>query len=144
MIRRPPRSTRTDTLFPYTTLFRSTVAVAREIERRRPELATARWWREERGARVFLDYNRMARDQTIASAYSVRASKHAYVSAPLTWAEVRSARVEDFDIWTMRERFAELGDVTGALADVAHALPPLLALSDRQVQGEAPFPTPVP
>src|SRR3546814_1753841 len=76
MIRRPPRSTRTDTLFPYTTLFRSTVAVAREIERRRPELATARWWREERGERVFLDYNRMARDQTIASAYSVRSEEH--------------------------------------------------------------------
>jgi len=77
----------------FTEVRHATVAVAREIERRRPEIATARWWREERGERVFLDYNRMARDQTIASAYSVRASKNAYVSAPLTWDEVTTAHV---------------------------------------------------
>src|SRR3954447_9713788 len=64
------------------------VAVAREIERRRPDIATARWWKEERGERVFLDFNRMARDQTIASAYSVRARPQATVSAPITWEEV--------------------------------------------------------
>lgn len=124
----------------FTEVRHATVAVAREIERRRPELATARWWREERGERVFLDYNRMARDQTIASAYSVRASRFAYVSAPLTWAEVTSARVEDFDIWTMRERFAELGDVHGAIDDVHHDLTPLLELYESQGEGEAPFP----
>ncbi len=124
----------------FTEVRHATVAVAREIERRRPEIATARWWREERGERVFLDYNRMARDQTIASAYSVRASRSAYVSAPLTWAEVTSARVEDFDIWTMRERFAELGDVHAAIDDVAHDLTPLLELYESQGEGEAPFP----
>ena len=124
----------------FTEVRHATVAVAREIERRRPEIATARWWREERGERVFLDFNRMARDQTIASAYSVRASPHAYVSAPLTWAEVASARVEDYDIWTMRERFAELGDVHAAIDDVRHDLTPLLELYESQGEGEAPFP----
>ena len=124
----------------FTEVRHATVAVAREIERRRPEIATARWWREERGERVFLDFNRMARDQTIASAYSVRASKHGYVSAPLTWAEVTSARVEDFDIWTMRDRFADLGDVHGAIDDVHHDLAPLLELYASQGEGEAPFP----
>ncbi|TAL13078.1 MAG: ATP-dependent DNA ligase [Frankiales bacterium] len=124
----------------FTEVRHATVAVAREIERRRPEVATARWWREERGERVFLDYNRMARDQTIASAYSVRASRFGYVSAPLTWSEVTSARVEDFDIWTVRERFAELGDVHAAIDDVRHDLTPLLELYESQGEGEAPFP----
>ena len=113
------------------------VAVAREIERRRPDLATAKWWKEERGERVFLDFNRMARDQTIASAYSVRARPQATVSAPITWEEVSRVQVADFDIWTMRDRFAELGDVHAAIDDVHHDLAPLLALYDGQ---EAPFP----
>jgi DNA ligase D-like protein (predicted polymerase) len=124
----------------FTEVRHATVAVAREIERRRPELATARWWREERGARVFLDYNRMARDQTVASGYSVRASRLALVSAPLTWAEVPSAQVEAFDIWTMRDRFADLGDVHAAIDDVHHDLTPLLELYASQGEGEAPFP----
>ncbi|MGZ6793960.1 MAG: non-homologous end-joining DNA ligase [Mycobacteriales bacterium] len=116
------------------------VAVAREVERRRPEIATARWWKEERGERVFLDFNRMARDQTIASAYSVRARPQATVSAPVTWDELPDCEIADFDIWTMRERFARLGDVHAAIDDVAHDLTPLLELYDRQGQGEAPFP----
>jgi DNA ligase D len=116
------------------------VAVAREIERRRPELATAKWWKEERGERVFLDYNRMARDQTIASAYSVRARPHATVSAPITWEEVSRVQIADFDIWTMRDRFAELGDVHAAIDDVQHDLTPLLDLYAQQADGEAPFP----
>jgi DNA primase len=116
------------------------LAVAREVERRRPELATSRWWKEERGERVFLDYNRMARDQTIASAYSVRARPAATVSAPVTWDEVPDCEVEDFDIWTMRDRFAQLGDVHATIDDVAHDLAPLLELYERQGEGEAPFP----
>src|SRR5919112_3525133 len=116
------------------------VAVAREVERRRPDIATARWWKEERGERVFLDFNRMARDQTIASAYSVRARPQATVSAPLTWEEVGRVDVADFDIWTMRDRFAELGDVHAAIDDVAHDLTPLLELYASQGDGEAPFP----
>lgn len=116
------------------------VAVAREIERRRPDLATAKWWKEERGERVFIDFNRMARDQTVASAYSVRARPQATVSAPLTWEEVPRVEVGDFDIWTMRERFAELGDVHVDIDDVAHDLSPLLELYERHGDGEAAFP----
>jgi DNA ligase D-like protein (predicted polymerase) len=116
------------------------LGVAREVERRRPELATSRWWKEERGERVFLDYNRMARDQTIASAYSVRARPSGTVSAPVTWDEVSWVTVEDFDIWTMRERFAELGDVHAAIDDVAHDLQPLLDLYESSGEGDAPYP----
>ncbi|MCU1673511.1 MAG: polymerase LigD, polymerase domain protein [Frankiales bacterium] len=116
------------------------LGVAREIERRRPELATSKWWKEERGERVFLDFNRMARDQTIASAYSVRARPNATVSAPLTWAEVPLVTIEDFDIWTMRERFAELGDVHAAIDDVHHDLQPLLDLYEHSGEGDAPYP----
>jgi DNA ligase D len=124
----------------FTEVRHAAVAVAREMERRRPDLCTARWWKEERGERVFLDYNRMARDQTIASAYSVRARPTATVSAPLTWDEVPDAQVEDFDIWSMRDRFAARGDVHAAIDDVAHDLTPLLELYERQGEGEAPFP----
>ena len=116
------------------------LAVAREVERRRPELATAKWWKEERGERVFLDFNRMARDQTIASAYSVRARPQATVSAPLTWDEVPACEIADFDIWTMRDRFARLGDVHASIDEVAHDLSPLLELYARQDEGEAPYP----
>jgi DNA ligase D-like protein (predicted polymerase) len=116
------------------------VAVAREIERRRPDLATARWWKEERGERVFVDFNRMARDQTIASAYSCRATPTGTVSAPVTWDEVPDCEVADFDIWTMRERFADKGDVHAAIDDVHHDLQPLLDLYERHAEGEAPFP----
>ncbi len=116
------------------------VAVARELERRRPDIATAKWWKEERGERVFLDFNRMARDQTIASAYSVRARPQATVSAPVTWDELADCQIADFDIWTMRTRFLEKGDVHAAIDDVAHDISPLLELFDRQADGEAPFP----
>jgi DNA ligase D-like protein (predicted polymerase) len=124
----------------FTEVRHATVAVAREIERRRPDLATAKWWKEERGERVFLDFNRMARDQTIASAYSVRARPQATVSAPVTWDEVPDCEVADFDIWTMRERVARLGDVHADIDDVAHDLTPLLELYEAQGDGEAPFP----
>ncbi|MCW2723965.1 MAG: polymerase LigD, polymerase domain protein [Frankiales bacterium] len=126
--------------WPFLDVRHAAVAVAREIERRRPDLATAKWWKEERGERVFLDFNRMARDQTIASAYSVRARPQATVSAPITWEEVPRVEIADFDIWTMRERFSELGDVHGAIDDVAHDLTPLLELYAGQEEGEAPFP----
>ena len=124
----------------FTQVRHAAVAVAREIERRRPDLATAKWWKEERGERVFLDFNRMARDQTIASAYSVRARPQATVSAPVTWDELPDCEIADFDIWTMRERFARLGDVHASIDDVHHDLAPLLELYDRQAEGEAPFP----
>jgi DNA ligase D-like protein (predicted polymerase) len=110
---------------------RSALAIAREVERRMPDVATAAWWKEERGRRVFLDYNRMARDQTIAAAYSVRARPSATVSAPITWDEVPVCEIEDFTIVTMRERFAKLGDLHAAIDDVAHDLEPLLEMVER-------------
>ena len=124
----------------FTEVRHAAVAVARELERRRPELITAQWWKEQRGERIFVDFNRMARDQTVASAYSVRARPQATVSAPVTWDELPDCQIADFDIWTMRERFARLGDVHAALDDVAHDLSPLLELYDRQGAAEAPFP----
>ena len=126
--------------YTFTQVRHAALAIGREVERRRPDVATAKWWKEERGERVFLDYNRMARDQTIASAYSVRARPTATVSAPLTWDEVPHAEIEDFDIWTMRERFAALGDVHAGIDDVHHPLEALLELYERSGEGEAPYP----
>src|SRR3712207_9578366 len=106
MIRRPPRST----LFPYTTLFRSftdvrhaAIAFGRELERRLPGQVTTKWWKEERGDRVFLDYNQNARDRTVASAYSVRANAEARVSAPITWDELGACELGDFTMATVPE-----------------------------------------
>lgn len=116
------------------------IAVAREVARRRPDLATASWWKEERGERVFLDFNRMARDQTIASAYSVRARPDGQVSAPLTWDEVADATNADFTLATMPKRFAEKGDVHAGIDDAAMPLDALLDLYESSGEGEAPYP----
>src|SRR5204862_2518825 len=90
---------------------RCALAFAREIERRAPELVTTAWWKEERGERVFVDYNQNARDRTILSAYSVRGRPDATVSAPVTSDELPEVETEDFTIATMPARFAELGDL---------------------------------
>ena len=81
--------------------------LAREVENRAPGLATARWWKEERGESVFVDFNQNAKDRTVASAYSIRPLPDARVSTPLTWDEVRSARPEQFTVPTVPERFAD-------------------------------------
>ena len=88
---------------------RAALAFAREVERRAPDLATSKWWKEERRG-VFLDYNQNAKDRTIAAAYSVRPRPDARVSAPLTWDEVDASEPGDFTLTTMPKRFAELGD----------------------------------
>jgi bifunctional non-homologous end joining protein LigD len=103
------------------------VALAREIERRAPGEATARWWKEERHG-VFVDYNQNAKDRTVASAYSVRPRPDARVSAPLTWDEVPGCRPEEFTIDTMPARFAALGDVGAGIDEAVGSLEPLLAL----------------
>ena len=72
---------------------------------------TVNWWKEERGERIFIDFNQMARDRTIASAYSVRANPRATVSAPLRWDEVQDVLPDDFDVRTLPPRFAEVGDL---------------------------------
>ena len=96
---------------------RCALAFAREVERRAPELVTTAWWKEERGEKVFIDYNQNARDRTIASAYSVRARPDATVSAPVTWDELQDVETEDFTLATMPARFAELGDVQAGIDD---------------------------
>ena len=96
---------------------RCALAFAREIERRAPDLVTTAWWKEERGEKVFIDYNQNARDRTIASAYSVRPRPDATVSAPVTWDELPDVETEDFTLVTMPERFAQLGDVQAAIDD---------------------------
>ena len=87
-----------------------------------PGEVTTKWWKEERGERIFVDYNQNARDRTIASAYSIRPKPGAPVSAPLTWDELADVAPEDFTVATMPARFAEVGDRHAAIDDVAHSL----------------------
>ncbi len=123
---------------------RAALAFAREVERRAPDLVTTAWWKEERGAQVFLDYNQNARDRTIAAAYSVRGKPHGPVSAPVTWAELPDVEIEDFTIATMPARFAQLGDVHDGIDDAVWDVEPLLEWADRDEQdhglGDAPYP----
>ncbi len=104
--------------------------VAREVERRAPELATARWWKEEREG-VFVDFNQNAFDRTVASAYSVRATPDARVSTPLFWDEVADCRPEAFTIATVPERFADHGDPWEGMDDAAGGLDALLDLAEQ-------------
>ncbi|MGV0774487.1 DNA polymerase domain-containing protein [Mycolicibacterium elephantis] len=105
-------------------------AVAREVERRAPELATARWWKEEREG-VFVDFNQNAFDRTVASAYSVRATPDARVSTPLRWDEVPDCQPEKFTIATVPKRFEAIGDPWADMDDTAGSLEALLDLADR-------------
>jgi DNA ligase D-like protein (predicted polymerase) len=104
--------------------------VAREVERRAPELATSRWWKEEREG-VFVDFNQNAKDRTVASAYSVRATPDARVSTPLRWDEVPDCDAANFTITTVPQRFAELGDPWQAMNDSAGDLDRLLTLAEE-------------
>ena len=110
---------------------RCALAFAREIERRAPELVTTAWWKEERGEKVFIDYNQNARDRTIASAYSVRPRPDAAVSAPVTWDELPDVETEDFTLVSMPARFASLGDVQAAIDDTVCDLRVLLEWVER-------------
>ena len=111
----------------FTDVRRAAVALAREIERRAPDLATAQWWKEERHG-VFVDYNQNAKDRTVASAYSVRPTPDARVSTPLTWPEVPDCDPAVFTIDTVPGRFADLGDPWAGMDETAASLEPLLAL----------------
>jgi DNA ligase D-like protein (predicted polymerase) len=121
---------------------RAGLALAREVERRNPALVTTAWWKEERHG-VFIDYNQNARDRTIASAYSVRPTPDARVSCPITWDELPSVELADFNIETVPERFKRLGDPMAGIDDRAFSLEPLLELVERQERdglGDAPWP----
>src|SRR3954451_17554722 len=102
------------------------IGFGRELERRLPGEVTTKWWKEERGERIFVDYNQNARDRTIASAYSIRPKPGAPVSAPLTWDELADGAPEDLTVGTMPARFAEVGDRHAAIDDAAFSLQPLL------------------
>ncbi len=121
---------------------RAAVALAREVERRAPDLATAKWWKEERHG-VFVDYNQNAKDRTVASAYSVRPTPDARVSTPLTWDEVAGCQPEVFTIDTVPDRFAKLGDPWRGMDEAAGSLEPLLSLAEQDEAAgmpDAPWP----
>jgi DNA ligase D len=127
----------------FTEARRAVIAFAREVERRRPDLATTSWWKEQRGEKVFLDYNQMARDRTIACAYSLRANARATVSTPVTWDELPQVEPDDFTLDTVQERFAKIGDPHVAIDDVAHDITPLLEWAERDERagdGDMPYP----
>jgi DNA ligase D len=110
------------------------IAIGRELSRRMPDHATVNWWKEERGTRIFVDFNQMCRDRTIAAAYSIRPTPTAVVSAPLTWDELGDVRPEDFTIPSMLTRFAEIGDAWKPFYnEVPGTLDRALALYDRDV-----------
>jgi bifunctional non-homologous end joining protein LigD len=121
---------------------RAAVAVAREIERRAPELATSKWWKEERHG-VFVDYNQNAKDRTVASAYSIRPVPDARVSAPLTWEEVPTCDPAAYTMFTVPERFASLGDPWAGMDEAAGPLDALLEQAARDEAAglpDAPWP----
>jgi DNA ligase D len=121
---------------------RAALALAREVERRAPGLATSRWWKEERRG-VFVDYNQNAKDRTVTSAYSVRPKPDARVSAPVSWQELVDCDPADFTLWTMPKRFATLGDPHADIEQWRCSLEPLLELSrvhEAEGSGDAPWP----
>jgi bifunctional non-homologous end joining protein LigD len=126
----------------FTDVRRAAVAVAREIERRAPDLATSKWWKEERHG-VFVDYNQNAKDRTVASAYSIRPVPDARVSTPLTWDEVPDCDPADYTTGTVPARFAEIGDPWAGLDEAAGSLDALLDLAARDEAAglpDAPWP----
>ncbi len=126
----------------YPQVRRAALALARDVERRAPSIATSKWWKEERHG-VFLDYNQNAKDRTVASAYSVRPTPDARVSAPLTWDEVPVAELGDFTLLSVPARYASIGDPGAAIDDAVGSLDALLELSARHEKeglGDAPWP----
>jgi DNA ligase D len=119
------------------------VALARELERRRPDLITAAWWKEERGARVFVDFNQNAPHKTVFGAWSVRARAGAQVSTPVAWDEISEIHPDQFTIASLPDRLASVGDTWAGMNDDPQSLEPLLAMHERdQASGlpDAPWP----
>jgi DNA ligase D len=127
----------------FTDVRHSAIAFGRELERRLPSQVTTSWWKEERGQRIFIDYNQNARDRTIASAYSIRPRPGAPVSAPLAWDELDDVAPELFTVATMPDRFRAVGDLHAGIDDTAFSLQPLLDLYQRDLaDGRADMPYP--
>ncbi len=127
----------------FTDMRHAAIAFGRELERRRPGQVTTRWWKEERGQRIFVDYNQNARDRTIASPYSIRPKPGAPVSAPVMWEELPDVAPEDFTVATMPARVAEVGDRHAAINDSNYSLLPLLDMYEADAaegRGDMPYP----
>jgi DNA ligase D len=119
------------------------IAFGRELERRLPDRVTMSWWKEERGERVFVDFNQNARDRTIASAFSLRPRPGAPVSTPLHWDEIGDAEPNDFTLWTVPERLRSVGNPMEPIDDHAYSLEPLLEMYERDERdglGDMPYP----
>jgi len=119
------------------------VALARELERRRPDLITAAWWKEERGTRVFVDFNQNAPHKTVFGAWSVRPRIGAQVSTPLAWDEVGSITPDQFTMDNVPARAAEGGDPWAAMSLHPQRIEPLLEMSARDMAKgmmDAPWP----
>jgi DNA ligase D len=119
------------------------VAVARELERRRPDLLTAAWWKEERGARIFVDYNQNAPHKTVFGAWSARSRVGGQVSTPLSWEALGEIKPDQLTITSVPERVARLGDPWAAMEDEPQSIEPLLAMSERDMANglmDAPWP----
>ena len=120
------------------------IALAREVARRAPDLATVNWWKEERGERIFLDFNQAARDRTIASAWSVRGTERATVSTPVSWDQLAGVEPDDFDVFTVPDWLAEHGDPLAALDERAYGLETALEWYARDLRdhglGDMPYP----
>jgi DNA primase len=123
---------------------RAVIALAREVARRTPQRATVSWWKEQRGQRVFLDFNQAARDRTIASAWSVRGTPRATVSMPMDWDDLSQVHPDDFDVFTVPALLAERGDPHAGLDGAAFGLETLLEWAVRDERdhglGDLPYP----
>ena len=119
------------------------VAVARELERRRPDIITAAWWKEERGARAFVDFNRNAPHKTVFGAWCVRANPHAQVSAPFEWSELETIEPRELTMASVPARVAARGDPWARMSDERQSLEPLLVMHERDMAAglpDAPWP----
>jgi DNA primase len=122
---------------------RAGIALAREVERRAPDAVTTSWWKEERGERIFIDFNQNARDRTFASAYSVRRTQIATVSMPLSWDELATANPDDYTIATAAELVANRDDPWADIDSVHQSIEPLLqmvAADEQNGLGDLPYP----
>jgi DNA ligase D len=122
---------------------RAGIALAREVERRAPDAVTTSWWKEERGKRIFIDFNQNARDRTFASAYSVRRTSIATVSTPLTWAELATANPDDYTMATVPDLVARRDDPWADMDSVDQSIAPLLEMVEADEQrglGDLPYP----
>lgn len=122
---------------------RAGIALAREVERRAPDAVTTSWWKEERGERIFIDFNQNARDRTMASPYSVRRTPIATVSTPLTWDELAGADPDDYTMATVPNLVRRRSDPWAGMDDVAQSITPLLDMADADAErglGDLPYP----